>query len=65
MKKKQTEQTFEEKIAYLETIAKGLECENISINDIITTYKDASKVIQICKQEIEEIEQSIIEISTK
>jgi len=58
------EATLEQNVAQLEQIAKQIESE-ISINEIVSVYKTANKIIQQCKKEINEIENSIIEINSQ
>ena len=59
-----TTPTLEQNITQLEQIAKKIENE-ISINEIVLVYKTANEIIQKCKNDINEIENSIIEINTQ
>ena len=59
-----TTPTLEQNITQLEQIAKKIENE-ISINEIVWVYKTANEIIQKCKNDINEIENSIIEINTQ
>ena len=59
-----TKNTLEQNIRELEIISKKIEGE-ISINEIVSTYKTASEIIQKCKAEIQSIENEIIEINAQ
>ncbi len=61
-KPQNTTTTLEENINHLEEIAQNLESNNLSINTVLEAYKEASKILEQCKKEITEIEQSIIEV---
>ncbi len=54
--------TLEQNIRELEKIAKKIDGE-ISINEIVSTYKTANQIIKQCKAEIKSIENEIIEIN--
>jgi exodeoxyribonuclease VII small subunit len=58
------ETSLEQNIAQLEQIAKQIEGE-ISINEIVSVYKTANQIIQKCKNDINAIENSIIEINSQ
>lgn len=69
MPHKKTEKTpknsLEDNIKHLELIAKNIERGDLSINDVVEKYKEATKIIKECKNEIEKIENTIIEIDAK
>jgi len=63
MNKKAPKMTLEESIQYLEKVANELEQGDLSINNVIKTYKEARQIVNACKKEINAIETSIIEIN--
>ncbi|MFT4968261.1 MAG: exodeoxyribonuclease VII small subunit [Candidatus Deianiraeaceae bacterium] len=52
--------TLEEKIHKLEALAVKIENGNLSINEVVALHKESVKIIKECKEEVSQIENTII-----
>ena len=59
---KKEEQSFEESLKELETIAKDLESGNTNLDDAINKFNDAMKLSKVCNDKLKNAEENVNKI---
>lgn len=56
------EKSFEEALSELEAIVKELEGGNVNLDDAISKYSEAMKLVKVCEDKIKNAEDMVVKI---